>query len=188
MSAPTGCTDKITWGVVFRLLMLPLMTTSWGPMLILLLPILGHVEGEPPTTGVAADDDWWGPKVDFRLLVALVRMLTPEGICSVCDCCWWENYISHFLLLDLEKVKDILQTYLPVSSLGKHTIYLFILSTRNIHCLMSMRDTKMIFLLKVTLVEPVVVLPRDCCVRRKYVISISHSCSRFNYLHMIQAA
>ena len=85
-------------------------------------------------------------------------MLMRRGMCYVSTtsyCCCEENHISYSFYLTLEKVKDILQTYLPVSSLGKHTIYLFILSTRNIHCLMSMRDTKMVYLLKVTLVEPV---------------------------------
>ena len=61
MSAPTGCSDKITWGVVFRLLAVTMShdvnadVGSW--MMMLLLLMLGHVEGEPPTTGVAADDD-----------------------------------------------------------------------------------------------------------------------------------
>ena len=142
MSAPPGCAG-LTWRVGLLQLLLPRMTTY-------------EVNGEAGCCWCGSWTMKLGCWVVLRRITWLVRVLTPEGICRVCCCCWWENYITHFLLLDLEKVKDILQTYLPVSSLGKHTISLFILSTRNIHCLMSMLDTKMVYLLKVTLVEPVV--------------------------------
>ena len=60
MSAPPGCPDKIPWGVVFRLLAVEMShdvnANVGSSMMTLLLPAAGHVEGELPATGVAADD------------------------------------------------------------------------------------------------------------------------------------